>query len=84
MLEWVSMPSNRGTFPNQGSNPCLLWLLHCRRILYHSATREARDSLARGGLHHHPVRPFPWVPPTPRHHILPQCTFWMRLSYTDL
>ena len=22
-------------FPTQGSNPRLLWLLHCRRILYH-------------------------------------------------
>ena len=24
----------QGIFPTQGSNPCLLWLLHCRRILY--------------------------------------------------
>ena len=28
-------------FPNQGSNPHLLWLLHCQQILYHWATREA-------------------------------------------
>ena len=32
ILEWVAMPSSRGTFPAQGSNP---GLLHCRRILYH-------------------------------------------------
>ena len=31
----------QGVFLTQGSNPCLLWLLHCRRILYHWATREA-------------------------------------------
>ena len=28
ILEWVAI------FPTQGSNPCLLQLLHCRRILY--------------------------------------------------
>ena len=27
--------------PTQRSNPCLPWLLHCRQILYHWATREA-------------------------------------------
>ena len=27
-LKWVAMPSSRGTFPTQGSNPCLLGLLH--------------------------------------------------------
>ena len=26
----------------QGSNPCLLWLLHCRLILYHWATGEVQ------------------------------------------
>ena len=32
-------------FPTQGSNPCLLCLLHCRQIIYHWATREAlRDT----------------------------------------
>ena len=35
----------RGIFPTQGSNLCLLHLLHCRRILYHWATGEAPDSL---------------------------------------
>ena len=35
MLEWVVMPSSRG------SNPHLLRLLHCRRILYCWAAREA-------------------------------------------
>ena len=38
ILEWVAMPSSRGpssrgSFPTQGLNPCLLWLLHCRWIL---------------------------------------------------
>ena len=31
ILEWVAMPSSKGIFPTQGSNP---GLLHCRRILY--------------------------------------------------
>jgi len=31
-------------FSTQGSNPHLLCLLHCRRILYHCATWEAPDS----------------------------------------
>ena len=31
----------KGIFPTQGSNPCLLRLLHCRQILYHWVTREA-------------------------------------------
>jgi len=30
ILEWVAMPSSRGIFPTQGSNP---GLLHCRQIL---------------------------------------------------
>ena len=35
----------RGIFPTQGSNLCLLKLLHCRQILYYWATREAQDSV---------------------------------------
>ena len=31
----------QGIFPTQGSNWCLLCVLHCRQILYHWATREA-------------------------------------------
>ena len=31
ILEWVAMPSSRGIFPNQGSNP---GLPHCRWIIY--------------------------------------------------
>ena len=31
ILEWVAMPSSRGIFPTQGSNP---GLLHCGQILY--------------------------------------------------
>ena len=34
-----------GIFPTQGSNPCLL---HCRRILYHWATREAQGFMQDG------------------------------------
>ena len=41
MLEWVAIYSSRGIFLTQGSNPCLSHLLHCRRILYCWATREA-------------------------------------------
>ena len=32
ILEWVAMPSSRGIFQTQGSNPSLP---HCRWILYH-------------------------------------------------
>jgi len=32
----------QGIFPTEGSNQCLLHLLHCRQILYCWATREAR------------------------------------------
>ena len=28
----------QGIFPTQGYNPCLLWFLNCRQILYHWAT----------------------------------------------
>ena len=31
----------QGIFPSQESNQCLPYLLHCRRILYYWATREA-------------------------------------------
>ena len=31
----------QGIFPIQGSNLHLLWLLHCRQILYYRASREA-------------------------------------------
>ena len=34
ILDWVAMPSSRGIFPTQGSNPHHLCLLHCRWILY--------------------------------------------------
>ena len=34
ILEWVAMPFLQGMFPSHRSNPCLLCLLHCRRILY--------------------------------------------------
>ena len=34
ILEWVATSLLQGIFPTQGSNPCLLCLLHCRQILY--------------------------------------------------
>ena len=40
ILEWVAMPSSRGS--SQGSN---LYFLHCRWILYCWATREALKGL---------------------------------------
>ena len=33
-------------FLTQGSNPCLLHLLHCRQIVYHQATGEANANSA--------------------------------------
>ena len=42
MLEWVAMPSCRGLFPTQGSNP---GLPHCRRILYHLSHQESPTQL---------------------------------------
>ena len=41
ILEWVAISSSRGIFPTQGLIPRLLQLLHCREILYLSATGEA-------------------------------------------
>ena len=35
----------QGTFPTQGSNLHLLWLLHCRQIIYHWATKEVPLSM---------------------------------------
>ena len=35
----------QGTFQIQGSNPHLLWLLHCQQIIYCWATREALNIL---------------------------------------
>ena len=40
ILEWVAMPSSRGSSWSRDWTH-LLWLLHCRQILYHWATREA-------------------------------------------
>ena len=31
----------QGIFPTQGSNPCVLCILNCKKILYHCATWEA-------------------------------------------
>ena len=42
ILEWVAMPSSRGSSQTQRSNPHLR-LLHCKQIIYHWATGEAPD-----------------------------------------
>ena len=34
-LEWGCYFLLQGIFPTQESKPCLLYLLHCRQILYH-------------------------------------------------
>ena len=49
ILEWVAMPSSRESFwprdrtQTQGSNPRLLWLLHCKQILYCWAMGEGNN-----------------------------------------
>ena len=40
---WSGLPFP--PLPTQGSNPCLLRLLHCRRILYHWADGEGPSSI---------------------------------------
>ena len=35
ILEWVAMPSSRGIFLTQGSNPCVLHLLLWQAVLYY-------------------------------------------------
>ena len=45
ILEWVAMPSSRGSFQPRDRTWGLLYLLHHRRILYRWATREAPSSL---------------------------------------
>ena len=39
ILEWVAMPSSRGIFPTQGSNPVLL---HCRQIPYRLSHKRSQ------------------------------------------
>ena len=34
ILEWVAVPSSRGSSQPRNTNPCLLCLLHCRQVLY--------------------------------------------------
>ena len=45
ILEWVAIFSSRGIFLIQGSNPCLLWLLHCKWILDHWATKQPYEAI---------------------------------------
>ena len=40
IMEWVAMPFFKGISLTQGSNPHLVWLPHCRQIVYHWATRK--------------------------------------------
>ena len=55
LYPWDSLSNNtgvggneilQGIFPIQGSNPCLLHLLHCRQILY----QQASDGEAQGTI----------------------------------
>ena len=43
ILEWVVISSFRGPSWPRRRSPHLLYLLHCRRILYHWATGKAPD-----------------------------------------
>ena len=45
ILEWVAMPSSRGSSGPRNQNPNLLCLLLCRQILYSWATVEAPQHL---------------------------------------
>ena len=47
IVEWVAMPSSRGIFPTQGSNPGLLC---CRHILYPSRSPEKPKNIGMGSL----------------------------------
>ena len=41
ILEWVAIFFLQGIFPTQGSNQCLLCLLHCRQILHPLSHQES-------------------------------------------
>ena len=41
ILEWVAMPSSRGIFPTQGSNPCLMSPAFAGGFFATNATRKA-------------------------------------------
>ena len=48
---WSGLPCpSLGIFLIQGSNLCLLWLLDCRRIFYHHATRRSLSPVYSGQL----------------------------------
>ena len=50
-LEWVAIVLLQGLFLIQGVNPRLLWLLHCKRILYWWATEEASENRKDANSH---------------------------------
>ena len=54
ILEWIAMPSSRGFFPAQGSNP---GLLHCRRILHHLSHQGSFISTEHISIHTRPWQP---------------------------
>ena len=47
ILEWVAMPSSRGIFPSQGSNPHLLCLLLAGEFFTISTTWEGKSPKSR-------------------------------------
>ena len=52
-------------FWTQGLNPCLLWLLYCKQILYHWATREAYIYIYRIYIYSLPLEPPSYPIPYP-------------------
>ena len=56
ILEWGCHFLLHGIFQTQGSNLCLLHLLHCKQILYHWAIREASILISN-----HSQFLFPWA-----------------------
>ena len=48
ILEWVAISFSRRIFPTQVSNPHLLHLLHCRRILYHLSHQRSQERAQLG------------------------------------
>ena len=73
--EWVAMPSSRGPSPPRGSNLGLLWLLHCRQILYHWAAGEAH-------AFHKTISVVIWNPSFSIFLINSYEIFWIHLTFT--
>ena len=51
ILEWVAIPSSRGSSQPRVEKLCLLCFLHCRRVLYYWATVEAHVLILFNTIH---------------------------------